>query len=82
MRLGHISHKRIQRLVKDVPLSLLDLEELSRVNLAYKGKITKRPFTSKGERAKQVLKLVHSDVCGPLSKPACGGGAEITHVYQ
>ena len=30
------------------------------------GKMTKRPFTTKGLRAKQHLELIHSDVCGHL----------------
>ncbi|KAK6150466.1 hypothetical protein DH2020_015398 [Rehmannia glutinosa] len=35
--------------------------------------MTKRSFTSKGLRAKQVLELVRSDVCGPISVQARGG---------
>ena len=35
--------------------------------------MTKTPFTGKGERAKDLLGLVHSDVCGPLSSNARGG---------
>ena len=35
--------------------------------------MTKTPFTGKGERAKDLLGLVHSDVCGPLSLNARGG---------
>ena len=35
--------------------------------------MTKRPFLVKGERSKEPLQLVHSDVCGPLSVQAiCG----------
>ena len=35
--------------------------------------MTKRSFSAKGERAKQPLGLVHSDVCGPLNVKARGG---------
>ena len=35
--------------------------------------MNKRPFTTKGERSKEPLQLVHSDVCGPLSVQARGG---------
>ena len=35
--------------------------------------MTKRPFNAKGYRAKDLLKLVHSDVCGPMSIQARGG---------
>ena len=37
------------------------------------GKMTKAPFTGYGERAKDLLELVHTDVCGPMSKHAMGG---------
>ena len=35
--------------------------------------MTKRPFTTKGLRAKEPLELVHSDVCGPFATQARGG---------
>ena len=35
--------------------------------------MTKSPFTGKGERASELLGLVHSDVCGPMSSSARGG---------
>ena len=35
--------------------------------------MTKRPFSAKGEKSKEPLQLVHSDVCGPLSVQARGG---------
>ena len=33
----------------------------------------KRPFNSKGYKAKDLLELVHSDVCGPMSIQAREG---------
>ena len=33
----------------------------------------KAPFTGKGERANDLLTLIHTDVCGSLSTPARGG---------
>ncbi|MCQ7056702.1 transposase family protein, partial [Clostridioides difficile] len=35
--------------------------------------MTKRPFKAKGYRAKEVLELIHSDLCGPMSIQARGG---------
>ena len=35
--------------------------------------MTKRPFSTKGTRAKEPLQLVHSDVCGLLNVQARGG---------
>ena len=36
-------------------------------------KMTMRPFKAKGYRAKEVLELVHTDLCGPISTTARGG---------
>ena len=35
--------------------------------------MTKRPFNAKGYKAKDLLELVHSDVCCPISIQARGG---------
>src|SRR5262249_15881564 len=40
------------------------------------GKMTKAPFTGQSERATDLLSLIHTDVCKPLSSPAGGG-----HLY-
>ena len=37
------------------------------------GKMTKRPFNAKGRRAQDLLELIHSDVCGPMSIQARDG---------
>ena len=37
------------------------------------GKMTKTPFTGHSERANDLLGLIHSDVCGPLSSNTRGG---------
>ena len=35
--------------------------------------MTMRPFKAKGYRAKEVLDLVHTDLCGPMFTSARGG---------
>ena len=35
--------------------------------------MTKRPFDAKGRRAQDLLELIHSDLCGPMSIQARGG---------
>ena len=35
--------------------------------------MTKRPFSANGERSKEPLQLVHSDICSPLSVQDRGG---------
>ena len=73
LKLGHINLDRINRLVKDGPLRKLNVGTLLVCESYLKGKMTKRPFSAKGERSKEPLHLVHSDVCGPLSVQARGG---------
>ena len=73
LRLGHINLDRINRLVKDGPLRKLNVGTLPVCESCLEGKMTKRPFSMKGERSKEPLQLVHSDVCGPLSVQSRGG---------
>ena len=37
------------------------------------GKITKAPFARHSERASDLVGLIHTDVCGPISSIARGG---------
>ena len=37
------------------------------------GKMTKTPFSGTMERASDLLEIIHTDVCGPMSVEACGG---------
>ena len=37
------------------------------------GKMTRSHFSGKGERASELLGLIHTDVCGPMSTKARGG---------
>ena len=73
LRLSHINLDRINRLVKDGPLRKLNVGTLLVFESCLEGKMTKRPFSAKGERSKEPLQLVHSNVCGPLSVQARGG---------
>ena len=73
LRLGHINLDRIERLSKDGPLRELTVGTLPVCESCLEGKMTKRPFSGKGQRAKEPLELVHSDVCGPLNTQARGG---------
>ena len=54
---------------------LLDLkkeQELPTYESYLKGKMTKSPFVGQVERAKHLLDLIHTDVCGPLNVSAHG----------
>ncbi|RVW18790.1 Retrovirus-related Pol polyprotein from transposon TNT 1-94 [Vitis vinifera] len=63
----------ISLLVKDGPLSSLKVEALPTCESCLEGKMTKRPFPLKGNRANDVLELIHSDLCGPKNVQARGG---------
>ena len=72
LRLGHINLNRIHRLVTSGHLSPLDVNALPVCELCLEGKMTMRPFKAKGYKAKEVLDLVHTNLCGPMSTSARG----------
>ena len=49
-----------------------DCGSLSICEFCLLGKMTKSPFTEKSERVIELLGLVHTDVCGPMSTSARG----------
>ena len=73
LRLGHINPNRIQGLVKSGILSSLIFEPIPVCESCLEGKMTKRPFKAKGNRAIVQLELVHTDVCGPMTIQTRGG---------
>src|SRR3954464_12912222 len=66
-RLGHIGVKRMKKLHADGILESLD---------AYipclMGKMTKTPFYGTMERETNLLEIIHTDVCDPMSVKARG----------
>ncbi|KAK2352400.1 secreted RxLR effector protein [Trifolium repens] len=74
-RLGYINERRISKLHKDGLLDSFDYESYDTCRSCLIGKMTKAPFKGKGERANDLLALIHTDVCGPLNIPARGGFA-------
>ena len=72
-RLGHIGEKRISTLHKCGLLSPFEFTSIERCESCLMGKMTKAPFTGSGERASDLLGLIHSDVCGPMSIQARRG---------
>ncbi|RVW93925.1 Retrovirus-related Pol polyprotein from transposon TNT 1-94 [Vitis vinifera] len=71
-RLGHISRERIERLVKEGILQNLDFTDFHVCVDCIKGKQTKH--TKKGAtRSNELLEIIHTDICGPLSVPCFTG---------
>jgi hypothetical protein len=72
-RLGHINEKHIERLHKDDLLNSFDFESFDTCESCLLGKMTKAPFTCQIERASDLLGLVQTNVCGPMSSVTrCG----------
>ena len=72
-RLGHISKQRMERLIKDGILHNLDFSDFSTCIDCIKGKLTAKTRKERTRRSQQVLKLVHTDICGPFTLIAIGG---------
>nr|GEU52264.1 retrotransposon protein, putative, Ty1-copia subclass [Tanacetum cinerariifolium] len=65
-RLGHISKKRIEKLQHDGLLNSSDLRAFKKCVSCMSEKIARKPYTHQVERAKDLLGLIHIDVCGPF----------------
>jgi hypothetical protein len=72
-RLGHISEKRMMKLHNDGFLTSFDFESYETCEACLLGKMTKMPFSGFPERASDLLELIHTDVCRPMSTTARGG---------
>ena len=72
-RLGHIGVKRMKKLHADGLLESLDYESFDACEPCLMGKMTKTPFSRTMERASDLLEIIHTDVCGPMSVDARGG---------
>lgn len=67
-RIGHINKNRIAKLQANGILESTGSESFDVCESCLSRKMTKAPFTGQGERAKDLLGLIHTDVCG-LLKP-------------
>ncbi|GJR59785.1 putative RNA-directed DNA polymerase [Tanacetum coccineum] len=65
-RLGHINKKRMDKLQRDGILQSTHDESLEKCKSCIIGKMVRKPFPHKVERAKDILGIIHTDVCGPF----------------
>ena len=72
-RLGHVGDERLEKLHKDAYLGAFDYESFITCQYCIMDKLPKSPFAGIGERAKGILELIHSDVCGPMPVQARSG---------
>ena len=61
------------KLHEDGILTLFDFELFETSKSCLLGKMTKTPFAKSYERVSELLELIHSDVCGPMSTTTRGG---------
>ena len=72
-RFDHIGVKRMNKPHEDGLLESLDYESFDACEPCLMGKMTKTPFFGTMERATDLLEIIHTDVCGPMSIEAHGG---------
>nr|GEV45479.1 ribonuclease H-like domain-containing protein [Tanacetum cinerariifolium] len=65
-QLGHISKKRNEKLQHNGLLDSSDLTAFKKCVSYISGKMARKPYTHQVERAKDLLGLIHTDVCGPF----------------
>ncbi|GKC38964.1 retrotransposon protein, putative, ty1-copia subclass [Tanacetum coccineum] len=65
-RLRHISKKRIEKLQHDGLLNSTDIQSFEKCVSCMYGKLARKPYSHQVERAKDLLGLIHTDVCGPF----------------
>nr|GEU88379.1 hypothetical protein [Tanacetum cinerariifolium] len=65
-RLGHISKKRIKKLQHDGLFDSSALRAFEKCVSCMSGKMARKPYTHQVERAKDILGLIHTDVCAPF----------------
>ncbi|GJZ30307.1 retrotransposon protein, putative, ty1-copia subclass [Tanacetum coccineum] len=64
--LAHISKKRIEKLQKEGLLKSTDDELFDQCGSCLSGKMTRKSFPHRPERATNLFGIIHTDVCGPL----------------
>nr|GEV02659.1 hypothetical protein [Tanacetum cinerariifolium] len=65
-RLAHISKKRVEKLQQERLLKSTDDESFDQCVSCLSGKMTKKSFPHRPERATDLLGIIHIDACGPL----------------
>jgi len=72
-RLGHISRPRIERLIKEGILHDLDSFDFDTCVDCVKGKLTTKVRNTGANKSDNVLELIHTDICGPITPTSTGG---------
>nr|GEW28142.1 hypothetical protein [Tanacetum cinerariifolium] len=65
-RLGHINKKRMEKLQHDGLLDSTDIKSFVKCVSCMSRKMARKPYSHQVKRAKDLLGLIHTDVCGPF----------------
>nr|GEW09360.1 hypothetical protein [Tanacetum cinerariifolium] len=65
-RLAHISKKRIEKLQQERVLRSIDDKSFDQCVSCLSGKMTRKSFPHRPEKATDLFGTIHTDVCGPL----------------
>ena len=71
-RLGHISRPQIERLIKEGILHSLDFSDFDTCVDCIKGKLTTKIRNIGANRSDNVLELIHTGICGPITPTSMG----------
>lgn len=75
-RLGHLNSKDMVHMLKNKTvfgLKFSDSVDLSKCNTCLAGKLTSSSFPKRESSSKQLLELIHTDICGPMRTSSQGG---------
>lgn len=73
-RMAHLNMTDLNKLSKCTEGVKLTDNKLDMIcEFCQEGKQSRLPFPKEGSRAKKVLELIHSDICGPLEVKSVGG---------
>ena len=75
-RYGHIGEQKLQRMAKGELVRQLDYNTAKGIGFCETcigGKHHRTPFDSSKTQSRELLELVHSDVCGKISEKSLGG---------
>ena len=72
-RLGHISRPQIDRLIKEAILHDLDFSDFHTCVDCVNGKLTAKVRNTRANKGDNVLELIHTYICGPITPTSMGG---------
>ncbi|KMQ81727.1 copia protein [Lasius niger] len=84
-RLGHLSTTNMKKLTgmsTGIKLQNEMLKNLENCEICCKAKQTRLPFKTVRSKAKRLLQLIHTDLCGPIDPVAWNEKKIYTHIHK